>query len=112
MNKNKKKGLKSEKLGTKVYTGAELRKNSGALWFQKGDFILRKKIKDYEGLLFENKCTDKKSYSIKVTEMKKLIDEALIDDYIPVFRTEIQGEVYITIPEWVFKQFILEESDE
>jgi hypothetical protein len=103
---NKKRGTQSEKRGVKKYRNSKLTINSGALWFAKGDFASNVKCGNYTGLLFENKITGKKAYTLKEADLDKIKNEALLDDRMPVFRIEFPSETYITIPEWMFLEIL------
>ena len=105
MKSNKKKGMVDEKKASKEL-GGSLVPNSGALWFAKGDIILKKEMFGFNGIMIQNKKTDKKSYTLQERELLTLNDEALVDDKIPVFRIGFESDAYMVIPEWFFKALL------
>lgn len=68
---------------------------SGAFWSRKGDV----RSKD---LLVEHKWTGKKSKTIQSTELKKLVNEAIMDGRTPVFGIHLDGEDYVILLETDF----------
>jgi hypothetical protein len=65
---------------------------SGAFWSRKGDVRS-------EDLLVEHKWTGKKSKTIQSSELKKLINEAIMDGRTPVFGIHLDGEDYVILLE-------------
>jgi hypothetical protein len=102
----KRQGTDSERRGVRNYSAARCTPNSGALWFAKGDFISKNNMCGYDGIMFENKHTGKKSYSLKLDTLKKHDVEALSENCIPAFRVEYDKEAFIILPEWVFQQLL------
>jgi hypothetical protein len=65
---------------------------SGAFWSRKGDVRS-------EDLLVEHKWTGKKSKTIQSSELKKLVNEAIMDGRTPVFGIHLDGEDYVILLE-------------
>jgi len=100
-----KEGFKNERKVAKRYSG-KVKPGSGSKWYSKEDVYTNQELFETKGLLIQNKYSDKKSMSIKMEDMKKLEENALKEDRLPVFRSELKGHGYITIPEWVFECFM------
>ena len=107
---NYKKGQKSEKKAAKRY-GGTLKPASGALWVAKGDISVKKDIMGFRGLLIQNKETSKKSYTLKLEQVKEIEEQALMEDLIPVFRISYNGEGVVALPEWVFEHLIHKQEE-
>jgi hypothetical protein len=65
---------------------------SGAFWSRKGD------VRNNE-LLVEHKWTGKKSKTIQSAELKKIINEAIMDGRTPIFGIHLDGEDYVILLE-------------
>ena len=65
---------------------------SGAFWSRKGD------VRSHD-LLIEHKWTGKKSFSIKATEVEKIVTEAIIDSRMPVFGISLNNKNYVLLTE-------------
>jgi len=65
---------------------------SGAFWSRKGD------VRN-ENLLIEHKWTGKKSKTIQSAELKKIVNEAIMDGRTPVFGLHLDGEDYVVMLE-------------
>jgi hypothetical protein len=68
---------------------------SGAFWSGKGDVRS-------DGLLVEHKWTGKKSKTIQSVELKKIVNEAIMDNRLPVFGIHLDGEDYVILLETDF----------
>lgn len=49
--------------------------------------------------LHEFKRTDKKQITIKATDLERLVDQALVEGRVPVFRVELNGHHYVLTTE-------------
>jgi hypothetical protein len=65
---------------------------SGAGWVRKADVRT-------EDMLIEAKTTQAKSYSLKLSELRELRKQAIMDDRVPVFIVDIQGHRYVVLDE-------------
>ena len=65
---------------------------SGAFWSRKGD------VRN-DSLLIEHKWTGKKSKTIQSAELKKIVNEAIMDGRTPVFGLHLDGENYVVMLE-------------
>lgn len=65
---------------------------SGALWNRKGDVRTA-------NFLVEHKYTSKKSFTLKSSELKKIVMEAILDNRMPAFGIHMDGEDYIVLTE-------------
>jgi hypothetical protein len=65
---------------------------SGAGWSKKADVRTNR-------FLIEAKTTENKSYSLKLSEMREIRKQALVDDRIPLFMIEIQGHNFVVMDE-------------
>jgi hypothetical protein len=87
-----KRSKKQERRTADRYRGSR-NAGSGSGWVQKNDV----RTHDY---LIENKFTDnKKSYSIKFTDLKELNERAILEDRIPVLQFDLGGNRYIILTE-------------
>jgi len=68
---------------------------SGAFWSRKGD------VRSSD-LLIEHKWTGKKTKTIKSDELKKLVNEAIMDGRTPVFGIHLDNEDYVILLETDF----------
>jgi hypothetical protein len=68
---------------------------SGAFWSRKGDVRS-------EDLLVEHKWTGKKSKTIQSAELKKIVNEAIMDGRTPVMGIHLDGENYVILLETDF----------
>lgn len=68
----------------------------------KSDIIGLGKYADWRG---ENKWTEKQSYSLKLQTIKKIMREAVQVGQQGFLRVDFNGEVFIVIPERVFRGF-------
>jgi Holliday junction resolvase len=68
---------------------------SGAFWSRKGDVRS-------DDILIEHKWTGKKTKTIKSEELKKLVNEAIMDGRTPVFGIHLDGEDYVILLETDF----------
>lgn len=83
---------KQEERSAKIYRGSR-NPMSGAGWVKKNDVRS-------ETLLIENKFTDnKKSYTIKTTELVELTKRAVMEDRIPVLQFDLGGKHYVVLNE-------------
>ena len=80
-----KKKNRSKKLGQKFEKKVQKTINSGALWFNKGDL----QTKDY---VIEAKYTEKKGYRITTKLLKKLWEDALEANKLPLLTIGIKDE--------------------
>lgn len=65
---------------------------SGAGWVRKADVRS-------DDMLIEAKTTAAKSYSLKLSELRELRKQAIMDDRMPVFIVDIQGHRYVVLDE-------------
>lgn len=75
--------------------GGEVSAVSGAFWSRKGDVRS-------EDLLVEHKWTGKKSKTIQSAELKKIVNEAIMDGRTPVMGIHLDGEDYVILLETDF----------
>lgn len=74
---------------------------SGAGWSKKADV----RTNDF---LIEAKTTERKSYSLKLSELREIRKQALLDDRIPLFMIELQGHNYVVMEEDDFEEMTSE----
>jgi membrane-bound lytic murein transglycosylase len=72
---------------------------SGAGWAKKADVRTHK-------FLIEAKTTENKSYSLKLSELREIRRQALMDDRIPLFLVEIQGHNYVVMEDDDFQEMM------
>jgi hypothetical protein len=89
-----KQSQKHEKRLAKVIGGAATAA-SGAFWSRKGD------VRSDE-LLIEHKWTGKKSKTLQSAELKKIVNEAIMDGRLPVFGIHLDGKDYVILLETDF----------
>jgi hypothetical protein len=77
---------------------------SGAFWSRKGD------VRSSE-FLVEHKWTGKKSKTIHAAELKKIVNEAVMDGRTPVFGIHLDGEDYVILLETDFMEFVHKNAD-
>jgi hypothetical protein len=77
---------------------------SGAFWSRKGDV----RSADF---LIEHKWTGKKSKTIQAAELKKIVNEAVMDGRTPVFGIHLDGEDYVILLETDFMEFVQKNAD-
>ena len=65
---------------------------SGAGWMRKADVRS-------EDMLIEAKTTTKASWSLKLSDLRELRKQAIMDDRMPVFVVDIQGHRYVVLDE-------------
>ena len=65
---------------------------SGAGWMRKADVRS-------EDMLIEAKTTTKASWSLKLSDLRELRKQAIMDDRMPVFIVDIQGHRYVVLDE-------------
>ena len=94
----KKRKKTNKKFGRDFENKVQKTLNSGALWFDKGDL----KTDEY---LIECKVTDKKGYRISDKLLKKIWDEALDRNKLPMLVIGIKGENY----RWIVKAVVEKE---
>lgn len=68
--------------------GGQVNAASGAMWNRKGDVRTGK-------VLLEHKYTGKKSFTLKASELEKIVMEAILDNRMPVFAIHLNGEDYV-----------------
>lgn len=75
--------------------GGQTTAASGAFWSRKGD------VRSAD-LLIEHKWTGKLSKTIKSSELKKIVNEAVMDGRLPIFGIHLDGEDYVILMETDF----------
>lgn len=93
-----KQSKKHEKRLAKQFDG-QTTAASGAFWSRKGDVRSQK-------FLIEHKWTGKKSKTIQAAELKKIINEAIMDGRTPVFGIHLDGENYVILLETDFMELV------
>jgi len=88
---NNKRARKQEDELASTYRGSR-NAMSGAGWVRKADVRS-------EDLLIEAKTTSKKSWSLKLDDLRELRKQAIMDDRMPVFVVDIQGHRYVVLDE-------------
>jgi len=95
-----KKSQKQEQRTADTYRGSR-NAGSGSGWVRKND--VRSDM-----FLIENKFTDnKKSYSIKASDLIQLNREAILESRIPVLQFDLAGRKYVILTEDDFLTFVL-----
>ena len=89
-----KQSQKHEKRLAKVIGGSTTAA-SGAFWSRKGDVRS-------DGLLIEHKWTGKKSKTLSSAELKKIVNEAIMDGRLPIFGVHLDGQDYVILLETDF----------
>jgi hypothetical protein len=89
-----KQSQKHEKRLAKVIGGSTTAA-SGAFWSRKGDVRS-------DTLLIEHKWTEKKSKTLSSAELKKIVNEAIMDGRLPVFGIHLDGQDYVILLETDF----------
>lgn len=81
-------------------TGGRRTAASGAFWSRKGDVRT-------EDLLIEHKYTsNKKSFSLKSADLKKISNEAIMDGRTPVLAFHLDGQDYVVLDENDFMELL------
>lgn len=94
-----KKSQKQERRVADTYRGS-VQPRSGAGWIRKNDVRS-------ENLLIECKFTDnKKSYTIKHSDLRDLGTKAVLEDRIPVLQFDLGGNSYVVLTEDDFKWMV------
>lgn len=75
--------------------GGQTTAASGAFWNRKGDVRS-------SGLLIEHKWTGKLSKTISSKELKKITNEAIMDNRLPIFGIHLDGQDYVILLETDF----------
>ena len=76
---------------------------SGAGWSKKADVRT-------DTFLVEAKTTERASYSLKLSELREVRKQAILDDRVPLFMIEIQGHNYVVMEDDDFQEMILGDS--
>lgn len=92
MNRIMKTSRKQEERTASAYKGSR-NAGSGSGWVRKND------VRSHE-FLVENKFTDnKKSYTIKSTDLVELRERAILEDRTPVLQFDLTGRRYVILTE-------------
>lgn len=75
--------------------GGKVNAASGAFWSRKGDVRS-------DDLLIEHKYTGNKSKTLNSKDLKKIVNEAIMDGRTPVFGLHLDGENYVILLEHDF----------
>lgn len=86
-----KRSIRQEKDLASTYRGSR-NAMSGAGWVRKAD------VRSLD-FLIEAKTTNAKSYSLKLSELRELRKQAIMDDRTPLFIVDIQGHRYVVLDE-------------
>lgn len=75
----------------KTYRGSR-NAGSGSGWIRKND------VRSHD-FLIENKTTGNKSYTIKSTDLRDLVQRAILEDRVPILQFDLGGRSYVILTE-------------
>lgn len=96
------KGIKTEKKLAEKVAGKTVARSGGGIL--KGDV----KTKEY---LIQSKYTDKKSFSLKLTDLEKAEEEAIMENRMPLFYISFGGKEYWIINNSMANELIFNRGD-
>lgn len=94
-----KRSRKQEKRSANTYRGSR-NAGSGSGWLRKNDVRSDK-------ILIENKfTTNEKQITLKHTDLKELIERAILEDRLPVLQFDLAGRRYVVLTEDDFLEIV------